>query len=153
MDEIEFERIFECYSQMVYKIAFLYLKNEADALDIVQNTFFKLLKKKDFNNEEHIKRWLLRITVNLCKNNLKSYWQRNVVSFEEKYYFQNNRDLNLQELIFKLSPRYKGVVHLYYYEGYSVKEIAAILKISDSAVKQRLKRAREKLKIELEGGS
>ena len=60
---------------------------------------------------------------------------------------------NLQELIFKLSPRYKGVVHLYYYEGYSVKEIAAILKISDSAVKQRLKRAREKLKIELEVGS
>ena len=89
----------------------------------------------------------------IFKNNLKSYWHINVVSFEEKYYFQNNRDLNLQELIFKLSPRYKGVVHLYYYEGYSVKEIAAILKISDSAVKQRLKRAREKLKIELEVGS
>lgn len=72
MYEIEFERIFECYSQMVYKIAFLYLKNEADALDIVQNTFFKLLTKKEFNSEEHIKRWLLRVCINLCKNNFIS---------------------------------------------------------------------------------
>ena len=153
MDEIEFERIFECYSQMVYKIAFLYLKNEADALDIVQNTFFKLLKKKDFNNEEHIKRWLLRITVNLCKNNLKSYWKRNVSVFEEEFYQLENSDLKLQELVFKLAPKYKGVIHLYYYEGYSVKEISVILKISEAAVKQRLKRARTKLKIELEAES
>lgn len=142
MYEIEFERIFECYSQMVYKIAFLYLKNEADALDIVQNTFFKLLTKKEFNSEEHIKRWLLRICINLCKNNFKS--------LEQEYYFQNNIDLNLQESVFNLPPKYKSVVHLYYYEGYSIKDIASILNISDSAVNQRLKRTREKLKIELE---
>lgn len=150
MEETKFEQVFQQHNQMIFRIAFLYLKNEADALDVVQNTFIKLLKKNNFNNDEHLKRWLLRVCINLCINNLKSYWKRNVYSFEEEYYIQDNADLQLQELVFKLPPKYKGVIHLYYYEGYSIKEIALILNISESAVKQRLKRAREKLKIKLE---
>lgn len=153
MEEAMFEHLFQKYKDMIYRVAFLYLKNEADALDIVQNTFIKLLKKNDFNDEEHLKRWLLRVYINLCKNNLKSYWKRNVSVFEEKFYQLENSDLKLQELVFKLAPKYKGVIHLYYYEGYSVKEISVILKISEAAVKQRLKRARTKLKIELEAES
>lgn len=150
MEETKFEQMFHQYKDMVYRVAFLYLKNEADALDIVQNTFIKLLTKNDFIDDEHIKRWLLKVCINLCKNNLKSYRNRNVVSFEEEYYRIDNIDLQLKELVFKLAPKYKGVIHLYYYEGYSVKEIAAIINISESSVKQRLKRAREKLKIKLE---
>ena len=153
MDNEALESIFYRYREMVYKTAFLYLKNEADALDVVQNTFLKLSKQKKFNDEEHLKRWLLRVSINLCKNNLKSYWKRNVSVFEEEFYQLENSDLKLQELVFKLAPKYKGVIHLYYYEGYSVKEISVILKISEAAVKQRLKRARTKLKIELEAES
>ena len=145
MEEAMFEHLFQKYKDMIYRVAFLYLKNEADALDIVQNTFIKLLKKNDFNDEEHLKRWLLRVCINLCKNNLKSYWKRNVSVFEEEFYQLENSDLKLQELVFKLAPNY--------YEGYSVKEISVILKISEAAVKQRLKRARTKLKIELEAES
>ena len=137
MEEAMFEHLFQKYKDMIYRVAFLYLKNEADALDIVQNTFIKLLKKNDFNDEEHLKRWLLRVCINLCKNNLKSYWKRNVSVFEEEFYQLENSDLKLQELVFKLAPKYKGV----------------ILKISEAAVKQRLKRARTKLKIELEAES
>ena len=68
MEEAMFEHLFQKYKDMIYRVAFLYLKNEADALDIVQNTFIKLLKKNDFNDEEHLKRWLLRVCINLCKN-------------------------------------------------------------------------------------
>lgn len=153
MEEAMFEHLFQKYKDMIYRVAFLYQKNEADALDIVQNTFIKLLKKNDFNDEQHLKRWLLRVCINLCKNNLKSYWKRNVSVFEEEFYQLENSDLKLQELVFKLAPKYKEVIHLYYYEGYSVKEISVILKISEAAVKQRLKRARTKLKIELEAES
>lgn len=69
MEETKFEQVFQQYNQMIFKIAFLYLKNEADALDVVQNTFIKLLKKNNFNDDEHLKRWLLRVCINLCINN------------------------------------------------------------------------------------
>lgn len=71
MEETKFEQMFQQHNQMIFRIAFLYLKNEADALDVVQN--IKLLKKNNFNNDEHLKRWLLRVCINLCINNLKSY--------------------------------------------------------------------------------
>ena len=150
MDNEALESIFYRYREMVYKTAFLYLKNETDALDVVQNTFLKLSKQKKFNDEEHLKRWLLRVSINLCKNNLKSYWKRNVTSFNEEYYCNENVDIQLKELVFKLAPKYKGVIYLYYYQGYKIKEIAKILHIKEAAVKQRLKRGREKLKIEWE---
>lgn len=69
MEETKFEQVFQQYNQMIFKIAFLYLKNEADALDVVQNTFIKLLKKNNFNDDEHLKRWLLRVCINLYINN------------------------------------------------------------------------------------
>lgn len=148
-DEL-FEEVFHRYKEMVYRVAFTYLKNEADALDIVQNTFIKLLKQDGFNDEEHLKRWLLRVTINACKNNLKSYWNLKTIVFHEEYHYHDEKSIELEELVFKLAPKYKGVIYLYYYQGYKVKEIAEILKISEASVKKRLARGREKLKIELE---
>lgn len=84
------------------------------------------------------------------QNNLKSYWNRNVTSFKEEYYRNENVNIQLKELVFKLAPKYKGVIYLYYYQGYKIKEIARILHIKEATVKQRLKRGREKLKIEWE---
>lgn len=151
MEEEIFEKVYYTYSQMLYKLSFLYVKNEADALDIVQNTFINFLKQESFNDEEHIKRWLIRTCINFSKNNLKSYWKKNRSSLEQNMYvIESFVDTQLQTMIFNLPPKYKGVIHLYYYEGYTVKEIADILNIKESAVKQRLKRGREKLKKEWE---
>lgn len=150
MTDIEFENLFNKYKDMIYKIAFLYLKNEHDALDIVQNTFIKMYHKKYFQDDEHIKRWLLRVCINLCKNHLKSYSRTHHQSYIDEYYGKNDKNINLQELVFQLPPIYKSVTYLYYYEGYSVREIAKILRLSQATVKQRLKRARKKLKIQWE---
>lgn len=106
---------------MIFRIAFLYLKNEADALDVVQN--IKLLKKNNFNNDEHLKRWLLRVCINLCINNLKSYWKRNVYSFEEEYYIQDNADLQLQQDIKKELVNYKIKMAIEYNNGIIKKKI------------------------------
>lgn len=85
MEEAMFEHLFQKYKDMIYRVAFLYLKNEADALDIVQNTFIKLLKKNDFNDEEHLKRWLLRVCINLCKNNLKVIGKEMLVFLKKNF--------------------------------------------------------------------
>lgn len=145
-----FEQIYAQYQDQLYRLAFIYVKNEADALDIVQNTFIKFYKQKDFENNEHIKRWLLRTCVNLSKNHLKSFYKRNKVYFDENKYANAKPKYKLLDKVLKLPRQYKAVIYLYYYEGYQVKEIAEILKIGESNVKQRLKRGREKLKVEVE---
>ena len=150
MNEKEFTQLFNQYKDMVYKVAFLYLKNEADALDIVQNTFVKMYHKKYFQSNEHIKRWLLRVCINQCKNDLKSYRKTHHQVFIDEQYGQNYQDINLQTLVFQLPPRYKTVIYLYYYEGYSIQEIAQIMHLHSATVKQRLKRGREKLKVQWE---
>lgn len=145
----DFEGDYQKYSAMIYKIAFLYVKNENDALDSVQNTFIKYLKVEYFENEEHMKRWLLRTCINISKNHLKSFWYKKVKVLEDENIATPNQNDQLIEKVFQLPKQYKAVIYLYYYQGYHVKEIAEILKLSESNVKQRLKRGREFLKMEL----
>lgn len=145
----DFEGVYQKYNTMIYKVAFLYVKNENDALDIVQNTFIKYLKVEHFENEEHIKRWLLRTCINMSKNHLKSFWHKKMKILEDENIATSNQNNQLIEKVFQLPKQYKAVIYLYYYQGYHVKEIAEILKLSESNVKQRLKRGREFLKMEL----
>lgn len=155
MEASEFNRIAEQYTDIVYRSALSYCKNKNDAEDAVQNTFLKLLKTDlEFNDEEHIRRWLIRVAVNECKNIWKSFWQRNVTSFDElekePVYIESDQRELFNEVM-KLPQKYSIVIHLYYYEGYSVKEIAQILDISDTNVQTRLMRARNKLREQLKG--
>lgn len=150
MNSAEYRRICEKYIDTVYKTALSYCKNKADAEDAVQNAFIKLLKTNtEFTDDEHIKKWLIRVSVNECKNLWKSFRYRNVVSFDEldkePEYIENGQGELFSEII-KLPKKYSTVIHLYYYEGYSVKEISEILNISQSNVQIRLMRARNKLK-------
>ncbi len=151
MDSTEYHRIVEKYLDDVYRTVFCYCKNKENAEDAVQNAFLKLLNSKDinFNNEDHSKRWLIRVALNECKNMWQSFWNRNKLSFDELDTDPSYRDETheeLMEILDQLPQNYKSVVHLYYYEGYSVKEISMILGISESNVQIRLKRARDKMK-------
>ncbi len=153
MEVSEFNRIAEQYTDIVYRSALIYCKNKNDAEDAVQNTFLKLLKTNSkFNDEEHIRRWLIRVAVNECKNMWKSFWHRNITSFDElekePVYIEPEKEELFNEVM-KLPQKYRIVIHLYYYEGYSVKEIAHILDISDTNVQTRLMRARNKLREQL----
>ena len=149
--KFNFQELINKYSEMIYNIAIRYLKNNEDAEDIVQETFMKYIKhiKKngDFDTEEHIKYWLVRVALNLCNNELNSAkHNRNVSLFECKKvcYYDSKFDYN--ELINKLSGKYRTVFKLFYIEDIKISEISRILCISESNVKTILKRARDKLK-------
>lgn len=148
---MDYDKIVEENINFVYRAAVCYCKNTRDAEDIVQNTFLKLLQSgQEFQDKEHTRKWLVRVAVNECKNMWKSYWNRNVISLEtleyEKEAVQTDEQKELLQAVMGLPPKYRIVIHLYYYEGYHVKEIADMLHLSESNVQIRLMRARKKLK-------
>jgi len=138
---------------MLFRIAISFLGNRHDCEDILQEAFIRLCYKAPvFAGTEDEKRWLIRVTVNLCKNHLKSFWFRNRTNMDELMeYIQEPEDRELLREVFRLPPIYRTVIYLHYVEGYKISVIANILKISESTVKMRLKRGREKLKLEVEG--
>lgn len=154
MDAFKFNAIADEYIDVVYRVSLSYCKNKSDAEDVVQNTFIKLLKTDtEFVDDEHIRKWLVKVAVNECKNISKSFWYRNITSFDElekEPEYTQSDEKELFEEVMKLPKKYSVVLHLYYYEGYSVKEIAQILEISESNVQTRLMRARNKLKENLQ---
>jgi RNA polymerase sigma factor, sigma-70 family len=144
---------YKLYGRMVFKIAMVNLGNKEDAEETMQEAFYKLLyKAPEFNNEEHEKAWLIKVTVNLCRDILRSVWHKRVVKMEdiEKYY-DDPSDSDIMKEIFELPAKYKTVIYLFYFEDYSIKQISEILKTKESAIKMRLQRGRQLLKIELKG--
>lgn len=147
-----FEAAYDAYGPMVYRLAMVYLGRHADAEDVTQEAFVKLLyKAPSFADAGHERRWLLRVTANLCKDQLRGFWRKRAVALEGDYPIRDPETFGVAEAIVALPEKYKAVLHLHYYEGYSVAEIGKILKLSQSAVKMRLSRGRELLKLEMEG--
>ncbi|HEY5560986.1 MAG TPA: RNA polymerase sigma factor [Clostridiaceae bacterium] len=146
---------YSLYGDMLFRICMVYLGNKEDVEEVLQETFIKLIyNPPKFTNTEHEKAWLIRVAINLCKDILRSVWHKRVIKMEDiKSYYDNPIDINIMEEILKLSSKYKAVIQLYYFEDYSVTKISEILKIRESAVKMRLKRGRDILKIQLGGES
>lgn len=140
------------FSGHVYKAALSYCGNQSDAEDVVQNTFLKLLQRKEpFADEEHVKKWLIRVAINESKNMCTSFWRKRIVPLEESESisdtgFATEEQSGLYDAVMQLKEKYRVVIHLYYYEEYSIKEIAQILHIKETTVSTRLMRARAKLK-------
>lgn len=153
MDRVEYERIVRKYMDMIYRLAISHTKTPADADDIVQQTFVKLLTKKVlFTDEEHIKRWLIRVCINECNSFFSSFWRKNVDSMEavtSEPEFTMKESSDLYEAIKTLPSKCGTVVYLFYYEEYSTKEIAEILHIKEATVRTRLVRARNLLRTQL----
>ncbi len=147
MTENELCNYVELYREMVFRLAFSYLKNYQDADDISQEAFLKLyLCNENFISSENVKAWLIRVTINLSKNLLKSVWYKRREDIENDIPYESEREYQLWGIVKRLKPDYRIVIHLFYYEEYSVKEISGILGISSSAVRTRLTRARNQLK-------
>lgn len=149
-----FEEKYNLYGDMLYRIAFLYLSNAQDAEDVLQEVFIKLLySSSEFKSSEHEKAWLIRVTQNQCKNLLRSPKRKNCSVEDLQLAAESeNNDLKLDVVrqVTALPLKIKEAVILYYYCGYSVALTAKILKTGKSAVKMRLKKGRELLKISLE---
>jgi len=146
----EYNRIVNQYADIVYRVALSYSKSSHDAEDVVQSTFMKLLiKEVSFQDEDHIRKWLIRVAVNACKDLHMSFWRRNVDSIEEMQSepeFTTEERSSLYDTVMELPVKYRIVIHLFYYEGYSAKEIAGLLHIREATVRTRLVRARKQLK-------
>ena len=142
---------FKKHSDMVYRLAVARVKNKYDADDILQDVFLRFIKAKDkVENEEHLKALLIRITINCSKSMLTSSWFKRTEPLSESFSVSDEYSDTLDSVM-RLPQKYRTVIHLHYYMGYSVDEIAGILKAKPSTVKSQLHRARQKLKLDLEG--
>ncbi len=152
---IQTEVLVERYQNHLFAAAFHICKNAADAEDVVQETFLKYhTSEKEFDSEQHIRAWLIRVAINAAKNINLAFWRRACVPLEDymdTLPFEAPEDRELMRQVLSLKEKYRIVIHLYYYEDYSVKEIASILHLTESAVKVRLSRGRELLKNNLKG--
>lgn len=147
--EQEFRRIIELYSSTVFRTAMCYVKNKSDADDIMQDVFLKLYTYGGvFESDMHIKAWLIRVTVNSCKNLLKSYWYRFSAPIEnaENVPEKQSEDEYLLSVIMKLGRKNRAVLYMHYYEGYSIKDISSLMGMSETAVTSQLYRSRKRLK-------
>lgn len=157
MSDEEFTQAVQNYSDTVFRICLSVCKNSSDAEDIVQNVFLKLYRHGEkFNDGTHMKNWLVRVAVNECKSHLSSPWIKRVVcSIDDENFdvqgisFEHPEQSELFFAVRSLPPKYRIVIHLYYYEDYSVSEISDMLGIKETTVQTQLMRAREKLKISL----
>ena len=148
--KLTLEEVYRKYADRVFAAAFSVCQNQADADDAVQDAFIKYNSAGDiFRDEEHMKAWLLRVAINRAKDIRASFWRKNRVSWEEYMegiIFDEPEDSRLFEAVMKLPDKYRAVIHLYYYEEYSIGEIAGILHSREGTVKSRLSRGRSLLK-------
>ena len=150
MEKIEVGRLYDTYAQDVYRLALSYLRSCQDAEDICHSVFLTLVEKNITLFPGSEKAWLLKCTANACKNHLRSFWRKRIVPLEVAVITSTDMDRDLWYAIGKLPPKYRAVIHLYYFEGYDHGQIAEILDISVSAVQTRASRARDMLRKELD---
>lgn len=135
------------HSLTIVKVAFSYLKNTADAEDIVQEVFFTLMQKQpELENEEHLKAWLIRVAINKCKNHLKSGWLKKNSPLEGDITYLPPEQNEILSTVLSLDVKYRIPIHLYYYQGYSIKEIGEIMSVPAPTIGTRLARGRKLLK-------
>ena len=154
--EKEFVEVFNAYKNDVFRLVLSHTKNWHDADDITQNVFVKLHKHlSGFGDEQHIKKWLVKVAVNECKTHFRSAWRRRIVPItrEVEQIPAPHQEDELLHMVLALPQRYSLAVHLYYYEDYKIREIAEILGEKETTIQTRLSRARAMLKEKLEKGA
>jgi len=150
---METEMLAARYRDNVFAAAFSVCGNAADADDVVQETFLQYhTTGRQFDSEEHIRAWLLRVAINKAKNLTRSFWRRNMMPLEdymETLAFETPESAGIFDEVMHLPEKYRVVLHLYYFEDYSIREIAEVLRLSEGNVKVRLSRGRALLKQRL----
>ncbi len=148
----ELERALNEFGDLIYRTSFIILGNQQDAEDVLQDTFIRYMEKSPvFKDYEHQKAWLLKVSHNLCKDLLRFKKRHTYVNIDE---VEKSGSLSIGNEVIKyfisLPPKYKITLILFYVEGFQVSEISKIINISESAVKKRLQRGRNLIKVQLE---
>mgnify|MGYP000241587672 CR=1 FL=1 len=153
--EKELARAYEQYADLVYRVAFLLLKNKDEAEDVLQNVFIKRMRcGGEFACGEHEKAWLIVTAKNAARDVLKSYWRRKTIGMEAasgmQFLSEQPEESGVFCAVMGLKPKYRLPLYLHYYEGYKTEEISKILKVKPSTVRSQLRIARQKLKLAVE---
>lgn len=151
MNTQDYTKAVDAYADTVYRVAYNYTYSRVDSEDVLQNVFLKLFQSMQiFESEEHLKGWLIRVTVNECRNLHRSFWKRNIIQVEEIIKSMDNpipgEETDLHYALAKLPGKYRIIIHMYYYEEYKTKEISEILNVNEATVRTRLARGRDKLR-------
>ena len=149
MQAEQFTRVARTYMDSVYRVALNYLKSPDSADDITQEVFLRLLRSQtEFASEEHIRNWLIRVTLNECKRDLTARWRKAepLEAYAEKLSFASTETGDVYRSVMNLPRKYRLVIYLHYYEGYSTSEIAQLLRSKPSTVCTQLERGRKLLK-------
>lgn len=151
-DDTRMENIINLYGDLLYRTGIMILGNPQDVQDVLQEVMLKVLQKMpEFHDSEHEKAWLLRVTINLCKDMLRFRFRHQYIQIDElEIEAADTDDRQLLQEIIQLPSRWRIVLLLHYVEGYSLKEIADILAVSENAVKKRMQRAKAGLKKKLQ---
>ena len=150
-----FSDMYEKHAKSVYGVCLMYLKNKDDAEEAVSEAFIRLMETRpSLEDDVHAKSYLMKAAVNVCKNSLKSSWRRHVVHDEDVLiYMTTPEEESIMTEVLALPTKYRVIIYLHYYVGYTTKEIADITGLTQSAVLSRLSRGRGKLKdILIKGG-
>ena len=146
------KEVVDKYSATVYRLAFAYCKSKADSDDVFQEVFLRYFKTdRDFESEQHRKAWLIRVTINCSKEQLKSFKNTKATDLSEQIVFDSPNELSLVESLGKLNAKQRVAIHLFYYEDMSIKDVAKSLSVSESHARTILTRARAKLRELLKG--
>lgn len=145
------EEIIRKYSSTVYKIAYSITSDRTDSDDIYQNVFLRYIRKKPhFNDEKHEKAWFIKVTLNCAKSFMTQAWNKKTEGLNDEIEYRDNEKIDLEFALKQLTPNCRTIIYLYYYEGYSTKEIAHMMNMNNGAVRTALSRSRNKLKSILE---
>ena len=148
MENMEFETLARRYMDMVFRLAFSYMKSASDA-----DVLLRLLRStKPFESEEHARFWLVRVTMNECKRALRSQWRKagDIEEYANELHFETQEHSDLFYAVMELPEKYRTAIYLYYYEDYSTDELARLTCTPAATVRTRLRRGRELLRAGLE---
>ena len=155
VSEKDFKIKYDLYKDTIYRIAYTYVHNHQDSEDVLQEVFIKYLNSNDlFESLDNEKYWLIRVTTNICKNKVTSFWNKKIIINENVIDVAQNKDetekARIYSILTNLPNKYKDPLVLYYYEDFKIEEIAKILKKTTSCIKKRLERGRQMIKKEIE---
>jgi len=146
------DEVVDKYSAMIYRLALAHTNGKHDAEDVFQDVFYDYISKpRSFNDEEHRKAWLIRVTLNKCKSLRASAWFRKTVPLDEAMTFKEKDEIDLYEYLKLLPLKFRTVIHLFYLEELSVRQISEILNARESTVRTWLTRARAALRKKMKG--
>ena len=151
--DMTFEEVMEAFADTVTRLAYLRMGNEQDAKDIFQNVFLKLYTQTmEFHDPQHVKAWLIQTPIHACADEHRKFWRKHHIRLDEAFaQVEDVQERNELYELMELVPNHRNALYLYYYEGYSIREISRLMNARENTVKSWMRRGKQELRSLLGG--